>query len=60
VTAPLPGELQAGGLDRNSNVQEVGMLRSLKITGWNQAPTLARLRPLILFQNFLIASKHPY
>jgi len=54
VTVPLPGELQAGGLDRNSTVQEVAMLRSLKVTGWNQAPTLARLRPLILFQNFLI------
>jgi len=60
VTVPLPCELQAGGLDRNSNMQEVTMLRSLKMTGWNQASTLARLRHLILFQNFLIASKRPY
>jgi hypothetical protein len=27
------GEMQAGGLDRNSNVREVAMLRSLKVTG---------------------------
>jgi hypothetical protein len=60
VTVPLSGERQAGGLDRNSSVQEVAMLRSLKITGWNPTPNLARLRPHILFQNFLIASKHPH
>lgn len=59
VTVPLPGELQAGGLDRNSSVQEVTILRSLKITVWNPTPNLARLRPHIVFQNLLIASKHP-
>jgi hypothetical protein len=63
VTVLLAGELQAEGLNRNCIVQEVTMIRALKITGWNQAPKPGATKTSYSYSEFPYskqASKHPH
>lgn len=52
-------KLKAGPLDDLQCTTQVTVYKSLKMT-WKQTLTPATQRPLVLFQNVTLASKHPH